>query len=180
MKTIDSNYNLNMYSLNTIGDGSCMLHAIFQCFNSDYLNLKDDYEKMLMVHDFRKFLSEQLDVDKNYEKLSRGEITEISNNIPQLNKENMKRYLNSSKWLNIFFLEYISNILDIDIYIYDDTTKEIYKTGDDEIYFKGRKSIIIRYYREAHFESICIDTPDGYKTLFSNDSYIIKEIKKNN
>lgn len=178
MKHIDCNYNLNLYSLPTIGDGSCMLHAIFQCFNKHYIEYKDDYDKMLMIHNFRKYLADELENDKNYENLSRGEITEISNFIPELNKENMKRYLNSSKWLNIFFLEYISNILDLDIYIYDDTTKNIYKTGDEEIYFKERKSIIIRYYRDAHFESICVDTPDGYKTLFSNDSYIIKEIKK--
>lgn len=177
MKSIDSNYDLEMYSLPTIGDGSCMLHAIFQSFNQHYINFKDDYDKMLMVHHFRKYLAEQLDNDKNYEKLSRGEITEISNFLPQLNKENMKRYLNSSKWLNIFFLEYISNILDLDIYIYDDTTKNIYKTGDDEIYFKNRRSVIIRYYREAHFETICVSTPEGNKTLFSSDSYIIKEIK---
>lgn len=176
MKSIRLIEDLYGVRLDTIGDGSCLLHAIFQGFNSYYCELKQD-KKSEFIREFRHVLSLHLDVDKNYENLSRGQIQEISKFVPEMSKTNMKNYLNSRNWLNIFFIEYISEILDLDIYILDSHTKKIYKTGDNEIYFKNRKSVIIYYIRDLHFETIGIETPDGIKTLFSHDCYIIEKLK---
>ena len=163
--------------LHTIGDGSCFLHSILQSFNEKY-NTASTIEKMKYVKKIRYFLAECLSENNNqiYNSLSRNEIEEIAKYVPDLKIENMQRYLKSRNWLNIFFLELISNIFDIDIYIIDSHTKDLYKTGDKEIYYKKRDSIIIYYIRDAHFESVSVTTEDGDFTLFSHDSYVIQKL----
>ena len=165
--------------IKTIGDGSCFLHSVLQCFNKTY-NDMNNQEKRDYVKKIRYYLSESLEENDQeiYKSLSRAEIKTISNFIPELKIENMKSYLNSNNWLNIFFIEYISNIFDIDIYIIDSHTNELYYTGDNEIYYKKRNSIILYYIRDVHFESVSVSTSGGDKTFFSHDSYIIQKLYK--
>lgn len=171
--------NVKFNRINTIGDGSCFLHSVLQCFNQTYNEL-NERERMEYVKKIRYYLSESLDEnDKElYKSLSRKEIEEISKFVPEMKLENMKSYLNSNKWLNIFFLEFISNMFDIDIYIIDSHTKDLYRTGDNEVYYKKRNSVIIYYIRDIHFESVSVSTEDGDKTFFSHDSYIIQQLYK--
>lgn len=168
---------LRMNRLYTIGDGSCFLHAILQCFSKEYSSY-DTTGKIEFVKRVRYYLSECLEENdcEIYNRLSREEIREIAKAIPGLRLENMKRYLNSRQWLNIFFLELISDIFDLDIYIVDSHTKDLYKTGDKEIYYKGRDSVILYYIRDAHFESISVTTEQGEQTMFSHDSYVIQTL----
>lgn len=163
--------------IHTIGDGSCFLHSILQSFNKKY-NEGTIREKMDFVKKIRFYLAECLTENNNeiYNSLSRNEIEEIAKFVPDLKIENMQRYLKSRNWLNIFFLELISNIFDIDIYIIDSHTKDLYRTGDKEIYYKKRDSIIIYYIRDTHFESMSVNTEDGEFTLFSHDSYVIQKL----
>ena len=171
--------DLHFKRITTIGDGSCFLHAVLQCFNQKYNDMTAQ-EKMDYVRKIRYYLSESLGENDQriYKSLSRKEIETISEFIPELKLENMKTYLNSNQWMTIFFLEYISNIFDIDIYIIDSKTKDLYRTGDNEIYYKKRNSIIIYYIRDLHFESISVSTSEGNKTFFSHESYIIQKLYK--
>ena len=89
----------------------------------------------------------------------------------------MSAYLKSRKWLDIFYLELISDHLEIDIIIYDEYAKKFYKTGDLEIYHKGRNTVIINYQSETHFEAMGIKL-DKIRTFFKSDCPIIKEIKE--
>ena len=165
--------------INTIGDGSCFLHSILYCFNKTYNEINQN-DKITYVRKIRYCLSQCLEENNYaiYNSLSREEIGEISKFIPELQIENMKAYLNSNNWLNIFFLELISTLFDIDIYIIDSHTKDLYKTGDKEIYYKKRNSVIIYYIRDTHFESVSVTTDDGDKTFFTHDSYIIQSLYK--
>lgn len=171
--------NIRLNRINTIADGSCFLHAVLQCFNSAYINM-NNRQRREYVKKIRYYLSESLSENNEeiYKKLSRNEIENISEAIPELKIENMKDYLKSNKWLNIFFLEFIANVFDIDIYIIDSHTKDLYRTGDNEIYYKKRNSIIIYYIRDLHFESVSVPTKEGDKTFFSHDSYIIQKLYK--
>ena len=58
----------------------------------------------------------------------------------------MKNHLCSRKWLNIFYLELISNQLDIDIIIINEKNRKIYKTGDSELLIKGRNTVLNQLY----------------------------------
>ena len=90
----------------------------------------------------------------------------------------MKHHLWSRKWLNMYYLELISNQLDIDIIIINEKNRKIYKTGDNELLLKGRNTVLINYIEEAHFESIGMVTPQGIKTFFSSDSQVVRDLRK--
>lgn len=165
----------------TIGDGSCFLHSILMCFNKKYRKSKIS-ERQRIIDQLRSDLGDVL-YEKNregktyYEILSRGEISEISKFMERMKQDVMSNYLKSRKWLDIFYLEMISNHLDIDIIIYDQYEEKFYNTGDLEAYHKDRNTVIINYQKEAHFEAMGIKL-DKIRTFFDKDCPIVKEIKE--
>jgi len=168
-------------ALDTIGDGSCLLHSILYSFNNKYRKL-GFYERIKMTDNLRRNLADVLEERENdktyYQNLSRGEIEELSKVLIDMKIDNMKRHLCSRKWLNIFYLELISNQLNIDIIIINEKNRKIYKTGDNELLLQNRDTVLINYIEEAHFESIGMKTPSGVKTLFSPNCQVIQDLKK--
>ena len=168
--------------LDTIGDGSCFLHAILQSFSKKYRKM-NEREKIKMVMEIRHNLSNVLletnpETNKTYyQDLSRGEIEEISQFVEQMKLDHMKNYMNSRKWINFTFLEFISEQFDIDIYIFNDKDNSIYYTGDPDLYYKGRDSVLVNYIEDCHFESIAMLDDQKLHTFFSKDSEIIKKLK---
>lgn len=165
----------------TIGDGSCFLHSVLMCFNKKYRKSKIN-ERQQIVDKLRRDLADVLyEKNKNgktyYEILSRGEITELGKFMDRMKQDVMSHYLKSRRWLDIFYLEMISDHLDIDIIIYDEFDKKFYNTGDLEIYHRGRNTIFINYQREAHFEAMGVKL-DKIRTFFDSECYIVKEIKE--
>ena len=169
----------DFYIYQTIGDGSCLLHAIFFCFNKTYKEL-ENLEKRRMIQGIRTLLSAVLEETEGkktfYENLGGGEILELSKNLPEARLNYMKKYLLSSQWLNIFYLELISNQFDLDIYIFRESTGKFYPLGDLEGYYKGRKSIIINYQDDVHFEAMGVKM-DKIRTLFDPECKFVKKIK---
>jgi len=174
------NYPYQFAIIPTIGDGSCLLHSILFCFNKTYRSFGVK-ERIQMVDQLRMYLSKVLEEEENgksyYDSLSRGELREISKFVGEANIEYMKKYLHSRNWLTIVYLELISNQLNLDIIIVDQKTKKVYNTGDKEIYFKGRNTVIINYIENMHFESMGLITNEGIKTFFSSDCQIVKDLK---
>ena len=118
-----------------------------------------------MVRNLRSAISDHIQESDIYDQLSRGELKEISK----------KKYINSNQWISYHFVELISKVLDLNIFIITHNTNTIYNLGDNEIYYKkNRNSVFINYINQAHFETLGIKTPDGLKTLFSPSSPIMK------
>lgn len=167
-------------SIDTIGDGSCLLHSVLYSFNNKYRKLGFN-ERIKMSDNLRRNLADVLEERENektyYQNLSRGEIEDLSKVLGDMKLSNMKRHLCSRKWLNIFYLELISNQFNIDIIIINEKNRKIYKTGDNELLLRGRDTVLINYIEEAHFESIGMETSEGVKTLFSSDSQVIRDLK---
>ena len=164
----------------TIGDGSCLLHSILFSFNKTYRSLSYS-DRIKMVDSLREYLSNVLEEKENkktyYENLSRGEMMEFGKYVREANIEYMKKYLKTRKWLSVVYLELISNQLNIDIIILDQKNRKIYNTGDKEIYFKNRNTVIINYIEDTHFESVGIEL-GNIKTFFDPNCEIIKNMKK--
>lgn len=155
--------------INTIGDGSCLLHAILGCCNELYNSLSNN-EKIKLVREFRDDLSEVLDYKlegkKIYDKLSRGQLKEISKHIKEVDKEFMKDELKGNGFLDMKYLELISDLLNINIIIIDNLKKKIYETGDKDIFFKkNRNTIFINYIQDTHFESLRYNGKTIFKTF---------------
>lgn len=165
----------------TIGDGSCLIHSVLYCFNKSYRN-EDTRGRKKIAYELRKNLSDVLgekrkDGKTYYEILSRGEIKELSNFHSKLKLNSMKAHLNSHSWLDIFFVELISEQLEIDILFYDESKQQFYQTGDLEIYHKNRNTVLINYQDEYHFEAMGIKL-DKIRTFFDPSCHIIKNIKE--
>ena len=165
--------------ISAIGDGSCMFHSILQSFNKTYIE-SSKREKRLICRTFRDDLSnildEKIDGDICYNRLSRGELGEISKNIPEASLQNMKKSLKSNDWGDFRFLELISNILDLNIFIISNDTKNLYITGDPELFIKNRDSILILNTSNIHFDTLGVRTKNGIRTLFDNNEPLIQKL----
>ena len=165
----------------TIGDGSCFIHSVLHSFNKEYRDLDQRGRRMMVAKlrsDLSDVLSERSGEKTYYEKLSRGQIKELSEALPEMKLQYMQRYLKSRNWITMFYLELISDQLDIDIVIIDEKTKKVYQTGDKEIYYKNRETVIINYIEDAHFESVGVKVGSRAVTLFSPECELILKLKK--
>lgn len=174
------NLDYEFVKIGAIGDGSCMFHSILQCFNKTYINSSDE-DKTKIVRQLRQDLSNILDEkigeDICYNQLSRGELKEIAKYVPEVSLKNMKRSLSSREWGDVRFLELISNVLDLNIFIVFDKTKDLYILGDEKIYIKDRDSIIIYNNSNVHFDSVGLVSNNKIRTLFSYEDDVIKKLR---
>jgi hypothetical protein len=166
--------------IGAIGDGSCMFHSILQGFNKSYIN-SSVQDKIKITRQFRNDLSEILVEKINgkvcYKALSRGSLEDFSKVVPETSLENMKRSLSSNEWGDVRFLELISNVLNVDIYVIWSETKDIYNLGDKDLYYKNRDSIIILNSGNFHFDTIGLKTKNGNRTLFDKNEPVIKQLR---
>jgi hypothetical protein len=165
----------HLYSIPTLEDGSCFLHAILYAISPYYRKL----EKRKKISFARKLRDDLADVlPEYYPDLSRGELKNLSKEIKETKLAKMQDFLRSSQWFNQLYLEFISNIFEIDIYIIDYKRNNLYNTGDRELLYKDRPSVIIGYQDENHFETLAAKDLEGEKrTYFSPKSDIILKMK---
>jgi len=163
----------DLYYDDVIADGSCFFHALLYICSKYYhkLNIKDKHS---FARAFRKELSQQL--PKYYDKLSRGQLKSLSKDIPELRLPYMISELNSDLWIGQSYLEYISVILGIDIYILDNSKKRVYIMGDDSIYYKHAPSIVLLY-RQHHFQVISLKRKHKFVTIFRPNDPFIEDIR---
>ena len=137
----------NVVIFNTIGDGSCFFHAIVGAFYTDYIKGYDEtgkyvFDRIRFISDLRSDMAIKLDTSSKidpkiswYDSLSRGELPKISKDIPYYSLDSMKNRLNSNDFAGHDFVEYTSELLNIDIYIIDGEKKDIYMMGNDKEIF---------------------------------------------
>lgn len=183
MNFLSEKYNEKLFRMKTIGDGSCFFHSICQSISPLYRKLSDN-KKMKFVKEFRKQLSEKL-LDTNgdvtwYESLGNGSYREFSKNCDEIKLKNMIDELNSDEYVSNIYNEFISEVLNINIFLLDQNNKDVYYTGDDnKLLYKKRNSIILIYIDEdSHYENVCLLEEKNLKTVFEWESKIIKKIKK--
>jgi hypothetical protein len=167
--------SFNPVRIDTIGDGSCYFHALLNAIYCKY-RLRDTNKRDL-VRRLRKELSEVL--NKQYDKLSRGHLKEISQHVPSLSKESMLTLLDSSPSVGNEFQELVSNVLDIDIYMLELSRKDVLVMSNDrEILYKNRKSVVL-ISTGNHYELVGITNKDGlYDVFFTPDHDFIKFINQ--
>jgi hypothetical protein len=171
-------------------DGSCFFHSIAKSYfkpyimgslNGNPLNRNDFIVKL------RKDLANKLASKVNpldpqspiyYDTLSRGNLREISQSLPNYSLENMIHELNSNHPVDNVYNEFISNQLNKDIYLLDLVNQDIYITGsDDDILYKNRPSIVILYI-PGHYELVGIQNRDSIETVFESTHPFIQAIQK--
>ena len=119
-------------------DGNCFFHSILKAYFKPYIVGKIDgevFDRKEFIKNLRKDLAKKLAIrvdprDKKsktyYETLSNGELENISKDMPQYSLKNMQKELNSTSPVSNIYNEFISNELDIDLYILDADKKDVY------------------------------------------------------
>jgi len=173
-------------------DGSCFFHALAKSYFKPYIVGKKDgepFDRKEFIKNLRKDLSKTLGskVDPQnpksktyYQILSNGELESISKSMPEYSLENMQKELDSSTPVSNYFNEFISNQLNIDIYILDSKTKDVYMVGADlKLLYKNRRSVVILY-MPGHYELVGLinDESSYIETYFLPNHPFIAKIRE--
>lgn len=170
-------------------DGSCLIHAILLAYNQNY-RLERQNGKPIARRTIVKKLRQELanllaapvdpldpNSSQHYDLIARGSLAEISANFPKYTLPNMQKILDSDAWLDYIFFEFIGDSLGKDIYILDETKQDLYITGEEDLYQKGRPSIVLGF-RFNHYELIGLLDENGVtRTLFFPDERFITSLK---
>ena len=172
-------------------DGSCYFHCIIDSFYIPYKvgRIKNTpFDRKEFIKKFRSDLAKRLDwphpVSKNktyFQTLSRGKSPELSKEIPgEITLDGMKNHLLTSGWASYIYHELVSDILGYDIYILNNDIKDVYiiDSGMMKQYYKNRKSIVLLFFPQGHFELICIKIRGKINTLFEWNDPFIKAIRR--
>jgi hypothetical protein len=187
----------NLIRIRTDMDGSCFFHAIAKAYFKPYIVGKignAPFNRKEFIKNLRKDLSKALGMKVKpedsksktyYQTLSNGELEKKAVEIPECSLEYMQKELKTfTKPISNVYNEFISNQLNIDIYILDAKKKDVYMTGTDErILYKNRKSVILLYIESkkgiGHYELVgLLDKKEHVETFFEPDSLIILNIRK--
>lgn len=182
-------YFPDMERMGIYADGSCFFHAILASHYKPYIEGKNEnvaVDRIKMVSEFRMELSSKLSdkIDPRdpssltyYQKISRGQLEDFSKEVPQYSIDNMKKELSSTSSVDNVYNEFISDVLNKDIYILDLLTEDVYVTGGDlDILYKGRPSIVLLYI-PGHYELVGLrDRDNNLNTLFGADHPFIQNI----
>jgi len=190
--------NWQLIRIDTIGDRSCLFHAIANAYFVPYYTETLDGTKMTrreIVRQMRKELSEKLNSpissDPNskthYEIINSGKTAEfpVSSELPQydFSLTNMQKQLNSDNNIGYGYIEYISNILNKNIYILNEANNDLFPFEKREylnIYKKDRSSLVLYYTAPMddesydHYELVGIMNNGIVDTYFDSNHTFIK------
>jgi hypothetical protein len=164
-------------------------YSNFKCINGE--KLSDIYSKNLKdvknIEEYTAYIGKYFDDDKT-KLFTREKITNVLAKIDKLLYKKYKIQIkNPSVWVgqsdkldSIDVFEYLSDILDINIFIINDRTRKLYNEGIDfNIRFKNRKSVVLLWIQDnkfAHYESIGIERDGNVVTLFDYSDQFIQQL----
>ncbi len=166
----------NLVKIDTIGDGSCFFHAIISAFFKPYI--ENTIDRIKFIKQFRKDLSETL--YSQYRKLGNGSFLELSRSVDEYSLQSLKEMLDSNLPVDNRFHQFISDVINKDIYILYSITNNVYKSADDlKLLYKNRDSIVILY-TPGHYELIgrLNNITKEITTVFNYNDSFIKNIQK--
>jgi hypothetical protein len=177
-----------LYRISTIGDGSCLFHALANAFILPYrtekLNSKKISRKEIVTnlrHNLASRLKDQVpgspDGRRYYDELHNGYTGLFSQIVPEFRLDYMMTQLNSSAYIGYGYMEYIGNVLNKDIYILDALHQGLYRTITDEYQYtiKGNRNSVVIYWNGGHYELIGLKDNQGKMvTHFSPDHSFIE------
>lgn len=153
------------YRIKTLGDGSCLIHAILYGFCSRYRK-RDRAAKTSLVKDIRRSLSLHLTEDV-YTKLGHIQHRDLS----EFSRDRMVATLNSSQELGYGYLPYLAHQFQTNIIVlYKNSSKSIEPYPREDSPFVYDRTVVIYYDKKRnHFETI------GYqgKLPDSTEQYLI-------
>lgn len=172
----------NTFMVHTPRDMHCFFHCILLSLSDNYRNGVFNGKKVKkeeLASKLRKELANELSKN-NYNNINNGY---IKDNIDILPKEfildNMVNTLKNKSLIGQELFDFVSDQINKDIYILDWENKRYYKTLDEDIRIKNRKSIVMIYIDDCHYNLLVLKEGDCIKTYFDHDHPFIEFLKTN-
>lgn len=130
-----------------------------KCFKK-YLNEQDETKFVTLLDKTGSFFEQvsQYTIDKTF-------------------KNFITKFADPNEWMSMEYIPLIADTFDINIYFFNDETKTPYITGlDTRLYNPDRKSIILLWSDNSHFDALGVMEDGRVKTTFDFDDEIIVKI----
>jgi hypothetical protein len=154
IESIGSFCDFNIYRIGTIGDGSCLLHSIMT-HEKEYRKLSEKM-KSKYIKKLRKKLYKIYD-EKSWENTGNGSLKLYSNIDKSYTYKKIKKRINSLQWMGDEYIDFISNYININIFIIIIENNHIIKLNNFNINYNPLFDSIIILYLNNHYESILIE-----------------------
>ena len=177
-----------------IGDSNCLLHAVLKAVYVPYQNNVSYPVRTELAANLRRELGALLpsqhplfphntywEVNTSFASFLLQEIRD-----PRLVEElrvdyssrGMQRLFNSAKYLGDEVLEYTSNVLNLDIYLFQGGVNDLHLLSSTRFQGLAREAILILGLAgNSHYELIGLQTSDGIQTKFGAAHPLIKAIQ---
>lgn len=183
----------NLVRIATIGDGSCFIHAVLKAFYKPYQDKNEAQYRISLAKNTRRDLAVALASEnpnhKGYtywESVANGSFpsylmqeikdeSEIERGGVDYSLTGLQRLFNSSTPLGNEVYKYISDILNIDIYILRASSSDLHYHENTRKKGVKRNSIVI-VGNKYHYEVLAVDTQYGFQTIFSPDDPFINKL----
>lgn len=165
------------------GDGHCLIHAICSAFFEPYYTGRMSNGRQVSPVQIVKRLREQIAeyLRTTYDTLGRGLYSGFAKEVPEYSLENMIRTLKSSASLGYGYLELISDAINKDVYILDENTQDVYIQDSPELFYKGRRSVVLLYESTSgtigHFSMLGLSSGSDVITHFEPSNPFITVLR---
>jgi hypothetical protein len=185
----------NLVRISAIGDGSCFIHAILKAFYKPYQENNNAEYRLGMAEDIRRDLAVELDNENPeypnhtyWETVGKGSFPsflmqeikdedEIGRGGIDYSLVGLQRLFNSYTALGNEVYEYISDIMNIDIYILRATKDDLYNHIHTRKPGNIRNAIVI-IGNKYHYEVLAVNKEEGFQTLFYPGDPFIEALSK--
>jgi hypothetical protein len=185
-------YN-NLVRIATIGDGSCFIHAVLKGFFKEYQEAKSAELRFNIARNIRRDLAIALGLENQeypghtyWETANKGSFPRIL--MQELIDEELieilgidysihglERLFNSFKELGDEVYGFVSDVLNVDIYVLRATPDDLYPHVSTKEVGVVRNAVVI-IGNKYHYEVLAVDTENGLQTLFSPDDPFVQTL----
>lgn len=187
-------YN-NLVRIATIGDGNCFIHALLKSYYKQYQDNNDARYRLNTSSVIRRDLASMLSASNPAYPGRSYWLTAGNGGFPRLVMQQMmdetlvgylnldyslnglQRLFNSTVQLGDEVYSYVSDVLDIDIYILRATTQDLYPHLHTRRPGRLRNGVVI-VGNSYHYEVLAIDTTNGLQTVFLPADPFIESLTK--
>ncbi len=181
----------NLVRIATIGDGSCFIHAVLKAFYRAYQENNNASYRLGITAQLRRDLALKLGNENPqypgytywatsgrgaFPRLVMQEIVDenlihVLNNV-DFTLAGLQRLFNSTEELGEEMYGFVSDILNIDIYVLRATSKDLFPQQHTHNPNNNPRPGIIIIGNDYHYEVLAVNKPDGFQTVFlQNDPF---------
>ena len=183
----------NLVRIATIGDGSCFIHAVLKGFYRGYQENNQAIYRLQVAAKIRRDLGVVLQLDNPaypghtyWETSARGSFPRMV--MQEINDEELirdlhvdyslsglQRLFNSTSQLGDEVYTFISDALNVDIYVLRATTTDLYPHYHTHRPGVDRNGVVI-IGNTYHYEVLAVNTEQGFQTVFYPDDPFLKAL----